>query len=328
MKFNRRRDSVAHVALHPSAEAGIRLIKPSFSETMTVTANRLPNFIVVGAAKAGTTWIQACLQEHPDVFVPKEGEVDFFSFYYHRGLSWYSRFFDSASPQAICGEKSPSYMVTPEAAQRINHHVPDAKLIFVLRNPIDRAYSHYCMHARVGAVSKDIEMELRGGTRIVDEGLYYTHLSRYIDLFGRDKILCLLYEDLKNDPRTFIRDVYAFIGVSSEFEPPSLFERHHAKKTLPRFTQVNRLFANAAKRLAGSGKLGSALDEKLRAAGIDRSLRMINPRATYPEISPNKKRFLAEYYASDIEKLSDLLHRDLYEPWVGRYLNVSIPVPA
>lgn len=287
---------------------------------MKPTNGRKPDFLVVGAAKAGTTWLQACLGEHPDIYVPKEGELDFFSLYYDRGFDWYSRFFDDVKTETAIGEKSPSYMVAPEAAGRIYSALPDAKLIFVYRNPIERAYSHYCMLARVGAVSKDVDAELQKGCRLVDEGLYYSHLYRFLEYFDPSKVKCMIYEDLRTDARSFIREIYDFLDVNGAYAPPSLDVKHHAKKTLPKFVGVNRVMATAAKKLARSGEAGRAIDRTLRAIGLDGRLRKLNPRDEYPVMSMSKKRFLAEVYAPDVEKLSKWLNRDLHQLWIARHL--------
>ncbi len=281
---------------------------------------RNPDFLVVGAAKAGTTWLQACLGEHPDIFVPGEGELDFFSLYYDRGFDWYRSFFDKASKETAVGEKSPSYMVTPEAAGRIYSALPDAKLIFLFRNPVERAYSHYCMLARVGAVNKDIDAELRKGTRLVDEGLYFSHLSRFLEYFDPARVKCMVYEDLKTDARSYVKEIYDFLGVDTTYTPPSLNVKHHAKKTLPRFVGVNRVMARTAKKLARSGQAGRTVDRTLRAIGLDSTLRKLNPRDEYPVMSLKKQQSLAELYAPDVELLSAWLNRDLYQLWIARYL--------
>ena len=101
------------------------------------------NFIGVGAQKSGTSWIYACLYEHPEICAPIK-EIHFFSRpRYEKGIAWYEKQFDRCAVEKLRGEFSTSYLYTPEAAARIHAAYPDAKIIAVLRNPIDRAYSQY-----------------------------------------------------------------------------------------------------------------------------------------------------------------------------------------
>ena len=105
----------------------------------------IPPFLVVGAAKTGTSWLHQCMREHPNVFVPERKEVDFFSWNYDSGPEWYRSFFSAREREEEAGEISPSYMVNGEAPKRINDWNPGTKRIFIFRDPVERVYSHYCM---------------------------------------------------------------------------------------------------------------------------------------------------------------------------------------
>ena len=103
----------------------------------------LPNFLVIGSARCGTSWLDENLRQHPEVYLPRDDkEVHFFDNKYHMGIEWYERFFEGSEAQAI-GEVTPSYLYYGHVAGRIKEHVPDVKMIALLRNPAERAYSHY-----------------------------------------------------------------------------------------------------------------------------------------------------------------------------------------
>src|SRR5688572_14326389 len=104
---------------------------------------RLPDFLIVGAMRSGTTSLHKYLQAHPDVFVASGKEVHFFDRRYGRGLDWYRSRFAGVTTERVVGEATPAYMYDENAIARIAHDLPDARLIVVLRNPVDRAYSHY-----------------------------------------------------------------------------------------------------------------------------------------------------------------------------------------
>ena len=108
----------------------------------------LPNFVVIGAMRSGSTSLYKYLQAHPDVYMPRK-EIHFFDRKWDRGLSWYLTRFEGHSGQTAVGEATPTYLAEPEALDRMASTIPDARLLAVLRDPVDRAYSHYWMeHAR------------------------------------------------------------------------------------------------------------------------------------------------------------------------------------
>ena len=119
----------------------------------------LPEFVIIGAAKSATTWLAQNLQAHPQVFIPGP-EPHYFSTEFHRGQAWYESWFEQAPPDRRVGEKSADYLAHPEAPRRIAKALPHARLIVQLRNPIERAYSDYCMFFRRGHVTPDPECYL------------------------------------------------------------------------------------------------------------------------------------------------------------------------
>lgn len=145
------------------------------------------DFLIIGAAKCATTWLQMSLAENPSVFMP-EPELHYFSREYHRGSDWYRAQFAEAGAATIIGEKSNSYLTEEPSAERIAHDLPHVKLIVQLRDPVQRAYSSYCMHLRRGAVTKDIRRYLdpdrkADGDRFLDRG--------FMPITFRSSAICL-----------------------------------------------------------------------------------------------------------------------------------------
>lgn len=268
-----------------------------------------PTFVGVGAGKTGTSWLHLCLKEHPDVFMPGM-ELDFFSTHFNKGSAWYATFYAKAQLQ-VSGDISPSYMVDPASLQRLYDWNPDLKLIFSFRNPIERAYSHYCMLLRGGVVTENVDLEIDPQTRLVYEGLSYQHLMRFMTLFPRENILVLLYDDLKLAPRLYLQRVYEFLEIDNSFEPSILQKRYHVRKTRPR----NQGFYNALVRSAGyiyrSSAVGAALVNELRKRDYVNIIHKLNEGPEFPQMSLQKKQTLVNYYRSDVEALSEFLQRDL-----------------
>jgi len=182
-------------------------------------AARLPTFLVIGAARSGSTWISRNLARHPDVFIPKEKELHFFDQRYEEGIEAYRAYFRAATAEKAIGEATPAYLHTPAAAARIRAHLPDVKLIACLRDPIDRLYSRYWNARGRFEHNKEVSFErkIEEKPELIREGYYAEHLARFYELFPREQLLILLYDDLVSDPRAFLKRIYRFIGVDESF---------------------------------------------------------------------------------------------------------------
>jgi hypothetical protein len=194
----------------------------------------LPNFIIVGVDKGGTTSLFYQLAEHPQIVPPVrfpqwEGgkEIHYFSYYYSRGLGWYRANFPELSPGQITGEASGTYLSSPAAPERIHAVLPRVKLIALLRNPIERAFSHFKHWVREG---KDdlrtfdgvIDRELAGtiGDRwdplewaYLGKGVYVQHLKRWHRYFDREQLMIIKSEDLFSRPQAVLEEVTDFLEI-------------------------------------------------------------------------------------------------------------------
>ncbi len=203
----------------------------------------LPNFVIIGAQKAATTSLWRHLGEHPDVFVSPIKETNFFvkEMNWSRGLDWYESLFaagESRSGLAV-GEASPNYTLhpgLPGVPGRMASVIPDAKLIYLLRHPVERMISGYLQALAQGAETLPIERALLERPHYADISRYSMQLDEYLRFFERERVLVLLSEDLEAAPVATLSRALEFIGVESEWRPPSLNVRHHpsAGKRVPR----------------------------------------------------------------------------------------------
>lgn len=194
----------------------------------------LPNFLVIGAQRSGTTSLFQVLRRHPQVFIPDLKEVNYFFHdnHYRRGVDYYQSVFAAVPPGAqAVGEASPGYICKPGVAQRIQELLPAVKLIAVLRNPVDRAYSQYWDNRRFLAeplsFAQTMEValtpEYRHGERgYFSRGVYINQLENYLELFPRHNLLVLLFEELKQDPAAAFRACFQFLGVDPAFRCPQM----------------------------------------------------------------------------------------------------------
>ena len=278
-----------------------------------------PNFIVAGAAKSGTTWLYSCLDEHPEVFIPRNKELHFFSYSkrYKKGIEWYESFFRNSKDEKAVGEISPSYLPKPEVPSRIYAYNPNVRLIFILRNPIERAYSHYCMVMGVGKVSQDVNLGLSLDCPYVTWGLYYSQIIRFMSLFPPEQIKIYLFDDLKKNPELLLQDLYSYLEVEYSFRPSSLFTPKNQKKSLPKFPKLSEYLRGVYQKL---DPISGGLLTELRLKGYFNLFHKLNQGAEFPKLSKEKGRSLAEFYQPDVVALSKIIGRDL-SFWLEPYLN-------
>lgn len=266
----------------------------------------LPNFIVIGAPRCGTTWIHDNLRRHPEIFLPKEKELHFFDDHFDRGIDHYESLFGTWSGQKAVGEITPSYLSgafssNKQIPESIHRHLPSARLITVLRNPVERAYSHYWYNVSQDArnIGLSFEEKLAQRPQIIQEGLYAEHLTRYLSLFDKRQMLILLYDDLKKSPFDFLRHIYTFLEVDSAFSSG--------------LESLNRNAAQGRQNLARSRLLWHAgrILAKVGLVGPSESLRRANSRSAVPPMSADTRRRLVQLYRPSNARLSELVGRDL-----------------
>jgi Sulfotransferase domain len=250
--------------------------------------DRQPDFVIVGATKSATTWLQRNLQQHSAVFMPG-AETHYFSRNFEQGPAWYGAFFKPAAAHQIVGEKSNSYLDHPEVPRRLRAVLPDVRLIVQLRNPIERALADCRSHFRRGAAAADVDRNPGVGGADADRlhagGLYYRHLSRFLELFPREQLCVTLYDDLDREPASVLNRIRAHIGL-------------------------------ATTNVGGSAPLAGPVQPVGSTARRGASRAAVGRRARYPELSDALRARLRAYYEADVQALSDLLGRDLTS-WLG-----------
>jgi len=266
--------------------------------------------MIIGAAKAATTWLSFQLRQHPSLFLPA-AEPHYFSTEFGRGLDWYLDRFQDAGPDRRIGEKSADYLAHPEAPGRIAGLLPKVRLIVQLRNPIERAYSDFCMLYRRGTVGGDPRPYFNRATtpqpRFLDDGLYRQHLDRFLAHFAAEQIKVILYEDIRERPLDVISDVCRYIDVEAPEALAASITTRKNDSEAPLLPLNLRLALRPLKPLAAPLR-GTRWFEAIRAP-------LARPVA-YPEMKPDLRERLRDFYADDVAQLGQLLGRDL-SPWLA-----------
>lgn len=291
----------------------------------------LPSFVVIGAYKSGTTALYRYFNQHPDIYMSPIKETNFFALegttpsYCGPGdaeaptnrlsithIDDYRAQFDQASPNQALGEASPMYLYSSEAAKRIHHYLPQARLIAILRQPAARAFSNFLHLVRDGREKTQdfakfwaqeqerIHAHWAPIWHIRQHGLYYQQLKPYFDLFDRDRIKIVLHEDLVKAPDKTLASLFDYIGVDPNF--PVDFSRRPNQSGIPK----NRIARGLARRL---------LVMPLRATGNQTCMEWGESISNYflykPKLTVGQKQDITQFYRDDILKLQSLINRDL-----------------
>jgi Sulfotransferase domain len=173
---------------------------------------RFPDFIAVGPPRTGTTWLDRTLRRH--VGLPSIKETQFFAYNYDLGVDWYRSYFRDCDPRMPVGEIAPTYFDYPQARARIATVIPRCHIICSLRDPVERAYSHYKAWHRGGLLNGSFDDVVQTSWAAIAVN-YASNLREWQKLFGAENVLVLLYEDLRADPQAYLDAVCGFIGFAS-----------------------------------------------------------------------------------------------------------------
>ncbi|MDJ0898378.1 MAG: sulfotransferase [Xenococcus sp. MO_188.B8] len=294
----------------------------------------MPNFLLIGAQKAGTTALSHYMKQHSQIYISPIKEPGFFDFegqkpnflgpgdrelfsHVSTDIESYRRLFQGVSNEIAIGEATTWYLYSSRAPERIQYYIPNVKLIVILRNPVDRAYSAYLHVIRDGRelITDFAQALLEEETRINQNweylwhykqmGFYYAQLKRYFDLFNKNQIRVYLYEDLKDNPVALMQDICRFLNVDETLITGSPPRRNVSGIPKNKFLDY-LLKKQNFKWLKTPFKL--FLSSKMRENII---VNLNNKNLIKPQISPAARIQLAKMYREDILKLQELIERDL-----------------
>ncbi len=294
----------------------------------------LPTFLIPGAGKSGTSSLWALLDEHPEVCMARVKEPGFFTREpgwraggdpaastqggrWDKGLAWYEGLFEGCDGALARGEASTVYMPAADAPALIRSVVPGVRLVFILRDPVERLHSQYWQERRHGwklpPFERLVAEEHPRFRRYCHVSAYERHLARFLAEFPREQVHVFLYEDLGREPTDLVRRVYRSVGVDTSFEPRGLGRRHNVASQ-PRLPWLERVLSAPVGRRAGEalpdwvrGPLGRA---RRRLSALNRR------RGLYAPMPAELRRTLAARFAPATACVETLLGRELPE-WRG-----------
>ena len=306
----------------------------------------LPDFIICGAMKCGTSTMHAMLNKHPDVFIPKEElhffdldnplqHADFNSFSHgnwknhdleinsDKYWQWYSQQFSSAKKEQVIGEDSTTYLASPLAVKRIAMQNKPIKVIVMLRQPSKRAYSQYWHLVRSGRAIYNFEDTLQlNPYSVLNRSMYLTQINELLKYIPKEQIKFVIFEQFLKNKITILKEVCEFINVPFERLPAGVELVHENITTYPKHYQL-QLLKNKLFPLAGNLSYQDQfqLTKQSKALTFLRYInaihRRVNPLVTKRPvtISVNTKRFLDEFFMRELDGLSELIEHDINSLW-------------
>lgn len=279
-----------------------------------------PNFLIIGAPKAGTTGLYKTLRQHPQIFLSQVKEPNFFmqpEFYNKiNNKEDYLALFANAKPQHLAvGEASVLYLGDEEAARNIYQAIPDVRMVAVLRQPAERIYSHYIMYLRlkrepltdfstvVDIMTGVKDLQTRNNAIYLRESLYAANLKRYLALFPRKQFFISLYDDWRKSPQQVLSGLYSFLNVNPDIDLPAIRDNKGGLPLFPDFFY----FLNTPNPVKTIFRKFFPL--RLGKKIIDSTSQLMLVKA--PPMNPDLRMHLTQFFRADILELQDLLDRDL-----------------
>lgn len=274
-----------------------------------------PTVIGIGAQKCASSWVHSVLGVHPQVGVSDPKEVDFFSYYFDRGYQWYERHFSHLENCPARCDTSPSYFYDPRAPKRAWQYDQSLKIIALLRDPVERAYSNHLHEVIKGHIDPlTFEEGMRNNPAYLEQGRYYTHLKRWVDTFGPEQVLVLIAEEVFTDPVRSAARLYEFVGVNANFVSAVASERRNVSDAArsPGLRRALRSGGDLMRRVGLEEQL-----VRLKSASPVAGLLKANSVDLRDQVAPMRdstKHQLTEFFAPEVLALAELLGRRSL-PW-------------
>lgn len=285
------------------------------------------DFFIVGAPKAGTTSLYHYLNEHPEIEMSSKKEPDYFSdrYIHEQGMYYgnerietlekYQALFPNDNTGKKLGEASVSYLFYPNVAENIYKYNSDAKIIILLRNPVERAFSHYLMDFRLGLVTETFEDIINKKPKSNNSDLFYQQyielssyskqVKRYLHVFEKQNVFIIDYIDFKEDTSKVLEELFQFIGVSPYFKPN--VKKKHNTYSMPKNNVIRVIYSFAMLRKILRLLFPSTLYKRARS--------ILFKQGKKPVLSQALKLQLNQYFKNDVERLAELLEKD-YSRWI------------
>ena len=282
--------------------------EPRPSPALSPASTQLPSFFIVGPPRTGTSWIHHVLQRSANLPNPTK-ETRFFDCHQQRGLSWYLKHFPALLPERPTGEVAPTYFASSQARAGIAQMFPDAKLVFIFREPVQRIVSLYRVKCAYGLLNCSFEEALHRDPELLASAQYATQLQKWLMAFPAQQTLVTLYDDLCKSPQEYINRLHTFLGIPPRTLTASELRYVHSSQ---RLTQPRNYVVTCAATAVANWCKARNLDHIVAAVRNSQWIELFmgggNP---FPEIPPGALKRISETFRPEIDGLQQLIARDL-----------------
>jgi len=293
------------------------------------TKNKWPNFFIVGASKSGTTTLYLYLKKTPGVYMSPIKEPVFFApsaypferFTAIKNKKEYLSLFKNAKSQKAIGEASSGYLTDPDSPKLIHDQIPNAKIIMMLRNPVERAFSYYLHNIRNRSETKNfreaIECEIQNlkdntvHRFYLGGSMYYEAVKRYIEKFGRNQVKVLIFEEFITKELEYVKDVLNFLGIESE-PPKSINELDNSFRVARNYLAQGIITNPPLLKFVRKMRIPQQRIQWLRE-------KILEKKVSKPIMLPEDRKFLEEYFHNDVQKLKKLIGLEFPWPFTSQF---------
>ena len=283
-------------------------INPQTVRDPATSFRRLPSFFVIGPPRTGTTWLYDILRDRTLLPAPTK-ETRFFDTHFHRGMEWYRAHFPSPTGNRPMGEIAPTYFASAEASVRIARTIPEAKIVCVFRNPVERVLSLYKLKRAYGLIPWTLEQALVRDPEMLESSRYATKLKLWQCALGRSQVRATIYDDLRDSPQTFLDTLVDFIGIppfkltdaqtrcihsSETMTYPRNYHRTRSATTMAEWFKARRLDRVVA----------AVRNSPLRSLFLGGGL-------PFADVPTEALRGLYDLFREEVQELENMLNRDL-----------------
>jgi hypothetical protein len=278
------------------------------TDAASMASRTFPSFFVIGPPRTGTTWLYEILRERTVLPAPTK-ETRFFDTHFHRGLDWYAAHFPASTGDRLVGEVAPTYFASSKASERIARLLPEVRVVCIFRNPVERILSLYKLKCAYGLIPWTFEQAMVRDPEMLESGRYATRLQAWQCALGRDRVMPLVYDDLRNKPQSFLDTLVDFIGVPRFTLKESETRSMHTSESMT-YPRSYRRTRNA-----------STLADWFKARQLDRVVAAVRNSPLrrlflgggppFSELPLEMVASLYELFRPEVEGLENLLHRDL-----------------
>ena len=287
-----------------------------------INEKQLPNFIIVGAQKCGTSTLFWQLSQHPNVIPPFQKEINYFNWNYDKGINWYKAHFPIAKPADILanneqsyfisGEASPYYLSDPEAPKLIHKVSPNAKILISLRDPVEREFSHFLLDKRYTKTEKTfheiipIELNYKNSKKYyaLKHGLYSENVKRYLEIFGTCNVKIIIFEEWIKNPKKTVEEILKFLNLNqtlAQFNNSAHNEYKILRGETSKYIIKSKIISKIAKMITSKSQRNFLRHQ------------ILFKKSSKPEMTLEDRKILQNFYFDDVKNLEQVIGKKL--PW-------------